>query len=151
MNKAISDPALQAMELHHVSKHIMRGHVVLHFYSTAVAERMHKASSVEFGSEGDTMIVITPLAPAGAIAIPPNETWRYAVVSTKLPSYEYCKPDCLRVACNTRSWAIWWIPSHTAMPRWAAKGSRLAGRTGNLGRLGRTGNSGGGPGRAAFP
>ena len=56
---------------------------------------MRKASSVEFGSEGDTVVVITPLAPAGATAIPPNETWRYAVVFTKLPSYEYCKPVSL--------------------------------------------------------
>ncbi|DBB03157.1 TPA: hypothetical protein ACH3X1_013326 [Trebouxia sp. C0004] len=98
MSEAISDPVLQTMELHHVSKHTMGGHVVLHFYSTAAAERVRKASSVEFGSNCDTVVVITPLAPAGATAIPPNETWRYAVVSTKLPSYEYCKPAMLHQA-----------------------------------------------------
>ena len=100
MNEAISDPVLQTMELHHVSKHTMRGHVVMHFYSTTAAERVRKASSVDFGSEGDTVVVITPVASADATAIPPNETWRYAVVSTKVPSYEYCKRVMLHQACN---------------------------------------------------
>ena len=44
MNEAISDPALQTVELHHVSKHIIRGHVVLHFYSTAAAESVTSVS-----------------------------------------------------------------------------------------------------------
>lgn len=103
MSEAISDPVLQTMELHHVSKHIMGGHVVLHFSSTAAAERVRKASFVEIGSEGDTVVVITPLAPAGATAIPPNKTWRYAVVSTKLPSYEYCKPVMLHQSTGQES------------------------------------------------
>ncbi|KAL3155102.1 hypothetical protein ABBQ38_011163 [Trebouxia sp. C0009 RCD-2024] len=50
---AIQHPVLQTVELHHIVNHAQK-HVMLHFYSSTAAERVHSIPHIEIGLSGNT-------------------------------------------------------------------------------------------------